>query len=219
MWRWIVLLAATVAGNVLFRMFNRLNVAGRPRHPDGPTIFFANHQSLTDPFVILFGCLLRPFDVLLGRNPAVWSVAYASLFTGWRRLLVKPCRIILRHNPWEFDELDKTVGEMSAVLRQGENLLIFPEGQRRSGKDHSDLAPFKRGLAWLVQRHQARIIPVALLGTTELLPIGSFMPRLGKRVRVIFGDPVPSSAWNGKNLAEITAELKERLRALLAATP
>lgn len=218
MWRWIVLLAATVAANVLFKVFNRFDVAGRQKHWPRPTIFYANHRSFADPFVILFGCLMRPLGVLFNRSPAVWSVAYAGHFRGWRRHLVKPCRIILRHKPEDpANDLAGMVAEMAAVLKRGEHLLIFPEGEIHRGRHRADLAPFKKGLAWLVRNCNATVIPVAVMGTDALMPEGLCLPRMGRRIQVVFGDAVPSAAYNSTGTREITAELEKRLKELLRA--
>lgn len=216
-WRWIVLSTATVAGQIFFRVLNRLEVEGRPERFCKSTVFYANHRSFVDPFVILFGCrLLRPLDCFLGRSPAVWSIAWGEHLRGWRRHLIKPARIICY--ALKPGTLERVVSEASAALNQGENILIFPEGEIHSGNSPTDLAPFAKGLAWLAENYKVNLQPVALLGTGELLPPGSFLPRIGRKVKVVFGDPIPSAVWNGKGRPEITRDLKERMKKLLAAT-
>lgn len=217
-WQWVVLSVASVAGYIYFRLLNRLEVENRGIHRRGPTVFYANHRSFADPFIILFGCLLRPLDLLFGKNPAVWSVAYAGHFRGWKRYLVKPCRIILQHKLEDpAHNLAGMVAEVAAILERGEHLLIFPEGKIHRGQHCVDLAPFKGGLTWLARNCSATVVPVALVGTDALMPKRLCLPRIGRRVQVVFGDPMPSAVWNGKGTREITADLEKRLKAILGA--
>ena len=216
-WQWIVLSTATVAGQIFFRVLNRLEVEGKPERFCKSTIFYANHRSFTDPFVILLGCrLLRPLDCFLGRSPAVRSIAWGGHLRGWRRHLIKPARIICHAG--EPGSAERVLGEVSAALEQGENILIFPEGGIYSGNSPTDLARFAKGLAWLAKNYKVNLQPVALLGAVELLPPGSLLPRIGRKVKVVFGNPIPSAALNGKGRREINLHLEEGLKKLLAAT-
>ncbi len=58
-------------------------------------------------------------------------------------------------------------------MRQGRNILIFPEGTRsRTGQ----LQPFQRGLGFLVMHGEVGVLPI-YLATHDALPAGSVIPR------------------------------------------
>ncbi len=72
------------------------------------------------------------------------------------------------------------------VLRGGEPLVIFPEGERKSGPV---VQPLFEGAAFLAARCQVPIVPVGIGGSERAMPKGSKMiyPR---RVHVIIGPPL-----------------------------
>ncbi|MGE5323677.1 MAG: AMP-binding protein [Actinomycetota bacterium] len=71
-------------------------------------------------------------------------------------------------------------------LRQGDNLVLYPEGERSI-----DGTPkrFKKGAAILSTHLQAPIVPVALEGFYQAWPRNQMLPRRA-RLRVRFGDPI-----------------------------
>ena len=72
------------------------------------------------------------------------------------------------------------------VLGRGEAFGLYPEGTRsRDGR----LYRGKVGVAQLALQSGAPIVPVGLIGTDELQPVGSRMPRLAK-VTIRFGEPI-----------------------------
>ncbi|MGH7672777.1 MAG: lysophospholipid acyltransferase family protein [Gemmatimonadales bacterium] len=75
---------------------------------------------------------------------------------------------------------------MIQVLRRGV-MTLFPEGTR--SRDGS-VAPGRPGAGFLILATRPRVVPVAIDGTQEVLPIGGYVPRRCKRVSVSFGPPV-----------------------------
>lgn len=72
------------------------------------------------------------------------------------------------------------------VLRAGEAFGIYPEGTRsRDGR----LYKGRTGVAFLALTAGVPIVPVALHGTAEIMPVGSRFPSLAK-VSVTFGEPI-----------------------------
>jgi long-chain acyl-CoA synthetase len=75
------------------------------------------------------------------------------------------------------------------ALKQGYNLLIFPEGTRSPS---GELLDFKPTVGYLALTHQVDVLPLYLRGTHEALPKGAILPK-AKKLKVSIG-PVLSHA-------------------------
>jgi long-chain acyl-CoA synthetase len=71
------------------------------------------------------------------------------------------------------------------VLKHGQNLAWFPEGER---SPNGELLPFKPGLGMLLDHFDVPVVPVYIHGSFQALPRGRFWPRLTP-ITVIFGAP------------------------------
>ena len=73
------------------------------------------------------------------------------------------------------------------VLREGKALVIFPEGGRtRNGK----LMPFKMGAFRFALTYGVPVVPVSILGSEKIWPVGKFFPRPGKLI-ITYHPPIP----------------------------
>ena len=80
-----------------------------------------------------------------------------------------------------------------AVLREGRAFGIYPEGTRsRDGR----LYKGRTGVAWLALTAGVPIVPVGLIGTDRVQPVGARFPRLAD-VQVCFGRPVRPEPYAG----------------------
>ena len=102
-----------------------------------------------------------------------------------------------------------------SVLKQGNNLVWFPEAERTlDGR----LLPFKQGIGLLLEKSDVKAVPVYLDGTRQALAPGAFFPTYVP-IRVIFGEPVTGSQLakegKGKEAPErIANALQQRVLAL-----
>jgi 1-acyl-sn-glycerol-3-phosphate acyltransferase len=107
--------------------------------------------------------------------------------------------------------LDAALG----VLRSGGAFGIYPEGTRsRDGL----LYRGRTGVAWLATTSGAPVVPVALVGTEKLQPVGSRLPRPAK-VSVRFGAPIEVGTRfegmpAGRARRELTDEIMTAIRAM-----
>ena len=82
----------------------------------------------------------------------------------------------------------RSVARPRLIESQGISILFFPEGGRsRDG----NLREFKDGAAYIAIKAQAPLVPLALVGAREILPMGSGTIRRGL-VRLRIGDPIPT---------------------------
>jgi len=156
----------------------------------GPLIFAANHQSHADTAAIL-GTLPQP----VCRKTVV--AAALDVFGpdnngGIKRKVSKDCLqfiVAAGFHAFAFDRLGpplRSVRTSVQLIRNGWNLLLYPEGTRsRDG----ELADFKAGVALLARFTGRPVIPVHVDGGQEVLPYGAFMPRSG-HMRVQYGAPL-----------------------------
>lgn len=142
----------------------------------GPVILCANHLSLIDPIVVPV-LVPRPVVYLAKREYFAWAPS-RWLFT---HLGVVP--------------VDRAGGSAARasldrgtqVLRDGGVLSLFPEGTR---SPDGRLYRGKTGPIRLAVRTGAPIVPIGLIGTREVMPPHTVLPRLGHPVTVRFGRPL-----------------------------
>jgi 1-acyl-sn-glycerol-3-phosphate acyltransferase len=100
-----------------------------------------------------------------------------------------------------------SLGEGVKALRSGMPLFVFPEGSRT----HTGaLLPFLSGAAFLAIRAQVPLVPIALSGVYDLLPIHTrhFYP---SKLTLRAGEPIETKGMTVRQ----TGELTERLRAAI----
>jgi 1-acyl-sn-glycerol-3-phosphate acyltransferase len=110
---------------------------------------------------------------------------------------------------------DSAIQTSIEQLRKGHLFGIYPEGTRsRDGKLHKG----RTGVARIAFATGADIIPTAVFGTEEALPIGKSFPKSAK-CGVIFGEPIKMSDYEGRNpdkqlYREITDRLMQEIATL-----
>lgn len=154
-----------------FHLYFRLSRIGREHIPDGPVIFASNHRSFLDPFII----------GTMSRRP-LYYVAKQQLFAN-------------RLQAWFLNSLgafpvdrgngdQQTIETAKAILARGDSVLIFPEGTRvRPGPP----GRAKRGVGRLVLEAGVPVVPLALIGTTDVRRGWRIRPR---KIRIRAGQPL-----------------------------
>jgi 1-acyl-sn-glycerol-3-phosphate acyltransferase len=188
----------------------RPTIRGRENVPaTGPFIIASNHLSFIDSMVIP---LMAP--------RRVGYLAKAEYFTGtgikgWlSRTLFTALGAMPVHrqtNRAAQEALDTAM----TVLKAGGGFGIYPEGTRsRDGR----LARGKTGVAWLALTADCPVVPVAVVGTDRLQPVGAAWP-WPHRYSVTFGEPLTfpeyrGKANNGKARREVTDRIMEAIAEL-----
>jgi 1-acyl-sn-glycerol-3-phosphate acyltransferase len=75
-------------------------------------------------------------------------------------------------------------------VKAGISVCIFPEGTRNKDREHPEnLMPFKEGSFKIAQKTGCKIIPMAILGTDDVLE--NHMPWIHKQnVTIVYGEPI-----------------------------
>ncbi|MEZ5401708.1 MAG: lysophospholipid acyltransferase family protein [Bryobacteraceae bacterium] len=163
-------------------------------------VFVGNHLSLYDTPVVL-GNIPQQFVFLVNSK----YVALPFLGTHLRR-----------SGHFSVDAADaraslKILTEAARRIQErGLSVLLFPEGARARG----DMQEFKEGAAYIAIKSQVPVIPFALRGTREVLPVGSVKLR-GLPVDFVIGEPIVTAGMTLKDREELTALMRERIVGLL----
>ena len=93
-------------------------------------------------------------------------------------------------------------------------MVIYPEGTRsRDGLLHKG----HTGVAQLALMSGAKVLPVGLIGTDDIQPIGARVPRPFRRATVRFGEPLDPADYGGSSRRRrqmLTDDLMEAIRRL-----
>jgi len=191
--RWARMLLALSGARVRVQGLERLD-------PGRSYVFAGNHLSLMDTPVVL-GSIPHQFLFLVNAK----YVRLPFLGTHLRRA---------GHFAVDSDNVRaslKILTEAARVIREQDlSVMLFPEGSRARG----GLQEFKEGAAYIAIKAGVPVVPFALRGTREILPIGSVHVR-GGPVELIIGEPVASEGWSLKNREEFTRLMRERVAVLL----
>jgi 1-acyl-sn-glycerol-3-phosphate acyltransferase len=101
-------------------------------------------------------------------------------------------------------------GAARIIQERGVSALVFPEGGRSAGP----LREFREGAAYIAIKAGVPLIPVAIRGTREVLPMGSMLMRPGK-VALRIGQPIPTAGLTLQSRAALTASLRAQVVAML----
>ncbi len=108
-----------------------------------------------------------------------------------------------------------------AILKGGDALVVFPEGERRVGDRVEHL---HEGVAYLALKSKVPIVPVAFYGSEKVMPPGIKFPRPA-RVRAIVGRRIDAEKYLNRPgsgsksvsrgaILEMTTELERELQRL-----
>ncbi len=152
----------------------------------GPWIFAPNHASYLDTLVTL---AYLPPNVRFVMKGEVRNMPFIS-------------SLAARTGQLSFDRSDpqariRQSEEVNAALKNGESIVIYPEGTFTS---MAGIRPFQLGAFKSAVDTQRPICPVSLHGTREILRDKTILPRRGK-ITVTFGplvspDPAAGDDWH-----------------------
>jgi 1-acyl-sn-glycerol-3-phosphate acyltransferase len=154
---------------------------------EGPVILAANHRAAVDTAVIALTAgrpvsFLGKAEYFTGRG--VKGRALARLLTALGYVPVDRANAKAG-----LSALDAAIG----VLERGGAFAIYPEGTRSlDGRLHRG----HTGVATLALSTGAPVVPVALLGTERVQPVGARFPRV-HRVVVRYGQPLDFTRYRG----------------------
>ena len=157
-----------------------------------PAVMVANHQSFAD-ILVLFRLRTHYKWVSKAENFRVPLI-------GWNMTLNRYIRIergSIRGNL-------KMMRDCELALRDGNSLMIFPEGTRSvDGR----MRPFREGAFELAIRMRRPILPILISGTGEALPKRGILLRGRHDMQVRILPPVMPESYRGKTAEQLAKEV------------
>ena len=143
-----------------FKLYNRLSVKGIENIPaNGPFIIAPNHQSFLDGPLAVTGMNCK-------------TIRDCYFYATEEHVKGTATKYLAQHNNiilMERRNLKNSILKLSEVLKEGKNIVIFPEGSRtHTGK----LSAFKKTFAILSKEINVPIVPVCIKGAFEANPRG-----------------------------------------------
>jgi len=185
------------------RTYCRMTVSGQENIPrSGPFVLAPVHRSYIDT-PIASGCTRRRMrfmgkDSMWKRQPLNWMLSALGAFPVTRGSADR-----------------EAITRAIQVLKSGEPLVLFPEGERKSGPV---VQPLMDGAAYVACKAGVSIIPVGIGGSERVMGKGAkfIYPR---KLVVIIGKPIPVPASvDGRMprsaVKEVTTQLHEQLQML-----
>ena len=180
--RWVM---RTLVHTVLAGIFTQVGRDNVPRK--GPLLVCGNHQSTLEPPLI---------PAFLPRNES-WSMAKAEYFEGGG---FKPWIFTAFHAfPVVRHSADrKAIRRATTILREGQVLVLYPEGTRVTS---GGLIRPEPGAGFIAMVSGAPVLPVAVTGGREVFGKGFRLPHRAP-LRLEFGKPftIPSRRPDGSKV-------------------
>ena len=189
-----IMRAGVVAGGI------RVDVVGRENLPVGRScIFMSNHVSNLDP------------PVLMPNLPGRSSILLKKSLMGIPVLGVamRMAKFVPVERGHSVEAAKTSIAAAANALREGLNIIVFPEGTR-SRDGH--LAAFKKGPFFLAEDTKAPIVPIAISGTQNMMSKGSFAINPGV-ARVEFLKPIEPAEYASRE--ELMAAVRGAIDAAL----
>ena len=116
------------------------------RIPAHPAIYVGNHRAYLDPLLLMREVLAVP---VAKKEMASWPlIGFASRLSG----------IFFVDRESQKDR-QKTLHKITAAVRAGESILLFPEGTTHAGRE---VLPFRKGVFRVAAEEEVHIVPFAL---------------------------------------------------------
>jgi 1-acyl-sn-glycerol-3-phosphate acyltransferase len=164
-----------------------------------PHVYAVNHGSALD-IPVLYANLPFQFRIAFKKELLSYPVV------GWQ--LKRSGQVCIdQQNP------SHSVSSIRAALKglkAGLPLVIFPEGGRTPD---GEIKPFLSGAFFLAIKAQVDVVPVALVGTYELLPMNTYHIK-SRPLEMRVGAPISTAGLKGHDLQKLSARVQKAVEDL-----
>jgi 1-acyl-sn-glycerol-3-phosphate acyltransferase len=164
-----------------------------------PYVYAVNHASALD-IPVLYVYLPFEFRIAFKKELLAYPIV------GWH--LKRSGQICVdQQNP------ARSIGSIRAALKSlksGMPLVIFPEGGRTPD---GEIKPFLPGALFLAIKAQVDIVPVALVGTFELLPMNTYHIKC-RPLEMRVGQPISTAGYTLRNMDALSDRVHQAVEDL-----
>lgn len=167
---------------------------------DVPHIFVSNHASHLDVV-----CIARviPLGLFFIAKKELAKVPFLGQY-----MYVIGHIFVDRKNK---EKANESLRRAAEKIKSGKDVITFPEGTRTKT---GELMIFKRGSFLIAKDGGIPVMPIAVIGTREILPSGGWMIRPG-RVHIAIGKSIAVDEFANLNVEELAGLARERVDQLL----
>ncbi len=185
---------------IMKTIFSPVRITGLEKIDTSRTYVYAvNHASALD-IPVLYASLPFQFRIVHKKELLAYPVI------GWH--LKRSGQVCVdQQNP------SHSVGQIKSAVRtlkKGMPLVIFPEGGRTAD---GHIQPFLAGAFFMAIKANVDIVPIALIGTYELLPMDTFHIK-SRPLEMRVGNPIPTSGLTLRNLEALSARVRQEVQEL-----
>ncbi|WP_177162909.1 AMP-binding protein [uncultured Fusobacterium sp.] len=183
----------------IFSLYFSLKKESQDKISNEPAIYVGNHQSFLD--ALMFNQAI-PMKMM---NDTYYIATVVHFDTPLRRYLADRGNVLIVDIN---KNLKETLQVSAEVLREGKNLVIFPEGARtRDG----ELQEFKKTFAILSKELNVPVVPFGIKGAYKAMPYGSKFPSMYP-IKIKFFDKI---CPENLTIEEIVEKSKEEIESWL----
>ncbi len=184
LWSWLILKTT----------LSPVRVRGLEHIPSRACVFSLNHISALD-IPVIYVHLPFPFRIMAKKE------LFRYPFMGWH--LKRSGQI-----PIDRESARASMRSLSLAvqaLRAGMPLVVFPEGGRSAT---GQVQPFMSGGFYAAIKAGAAVVPVAIVGTYEVLPMNSFHIRPGK-IELVIGEAISTAGLNPRDMDALAVRVQK----------
>jgi 1-acyl-sn-glycerol-3-phosphate acyltransferase len=189
-WSWLIM--KTILSPVKVTGLDRIDTSK-------PHVYAVNHASAMD-IPVLYVYLPFQFRIVFKKELLAYPVV------GWQ----------LKRSGQVCIDQQKPTNSIAAIrsavksLKAGTPLVIYPEGGRTPD---GEIKPFLPGAFFLAIKAQVDIVPVALVGTYELLPMNTYHIKC-RPLEMRVGEPISTVGMTMRDLEAVSARVKKAMEDL-----
>jgi 1-acyl-sn-glycerol-3-phosphate acyltransferase len=159
-------------------------------------IYVVNHLSALD-IPVLYAHLPFQFRILAKKE------LFRYPFMGWHLRRSGQIPVVLDNARASMRSLNLAV----AAIKNNMPLVIFPEGRRSAD---GQLQPFLGGAFYAAIKAQVDVVPMALVGTFEMLKMNTWHIKPGP-LHLLVGDPIHTSGMSLRDLEKLTDRARDTI--------
>lgn len=190
---WSRMILGTIGSPVTVTGMDRVDAAR-------PHLYAVNHISAMD-IPVLYAHLPFPFRIIAKKE------LFSYPFLGWH--LRRSGQIPI--DPDHAIASMRSLNRATRTLREhGLPLVVFPEGGR---SDDGRIQPFMPGAFYVAIKAQVEVVPMALIGTFEMLPMNTYHIR-PRPLELLVGEPIATTGYSTREMEKLAVVVQKAIEDL-----